>query len=347
MTVGPGGDPRTTGPHTVMTDTDTTASTTARQVRETVETVTRRQGFRPVDHSALAPASRYADHNGLLGVADPAEGSGDDERGADAQEGGEEGDRTVLAPELTTALARAVAGEDKTPEQPSRWRATGPCWRAAGVRPDGRREFHRTAALLVGTDGPEADAELLSLTGAVLGACGLEATDATIRVSHRGLLAAVFDAFSGEIDTAAALSATATHDPGTEAYHDALVEAGMNYGQADTLSEFLRLGVEELDALAELTGSDAVAAAVQDLRATLEAVDADAARRVAVSLSAVLDGPYAAGLTFEVDGPAGDLPAVRGGRCDDLVGASGGDAAPAVGIEVDRPTLARLCSRTE
>lgn len=328
-----------------MTDTDTT---TAHHIRESVETVTRRQGFRPVDYPALAPASRYADHDGLLRVTDPAE-SGDDEHEADAREGSEDGDGTVLVPELTTALARAVAGEDTegTPEQPTRWRATGPCWRAAGVRPDGRREFHRTVALLVGADGPEADAELLSLAGAVLAACGLDPADATIRVSHRGLLAAVFDAFSGEIDTAAALSATATHDPGTEAYHDALVEAGMNYGQADTLSEFLGLGVEELDALAELTGSDAVAAAVQDLRAPLEAVDADAAGRAAVSLSAVLDGPYAAGLTFEVDGPADDLPAVRGGRCDDLVGASGGDAAPAVGLEVDHPTLARLCSRAE
>lgn len=337
MTVETGGPPGDQSPHS-MTDTEMKASTT-RRVRETVETVMHRQGFRAVDYPTLAPESRYADHDadGLLRITDPADASADD-------------GTMVLVPELTTALTRAVTGDDPegTPESPARWRATGPCWRATDGRPDGRREFHRTAALRVGADDPEADAELLSLAGAVLAACGLEPADATLQVSHRGLLAAVFDAFSGEIDTAAALSATATHGPGTETYHDALVDAGMNYGQADTLSEFRGLGVEDLDALAELTGSEAVGAAVEELRAVLDAVDADAARRVTVSLLAPSDRPYDTGLTFRLDGPADDdLPAVRGGRCDDLVGESGGDAAPAVGLEMDHPTLARLCSRAE
>lgn len=357
MTVEPGADTRATRRHTAMTDPHTTAAseaTPAGRVRHTVETVTRRHGFRPVDPPTLAPASRYAAHDrdGLLRVVDPGDVSTDEERESDGHEGsdhdGERGaDATVLVPERTTALARAVAGEDTESEPPARWRATGPCWRAAGARPDGRREFHRTAALLVGSGGP-ADAELLSLVRAVLAGCGLGPDDATVRVSHRGLLASVFDAFGGDIETAAALSATATHDPGTEAYHDALVDAGMNYGQADTVSELLGLGAEDLDVLAELTGSDAVAASVAEFRAVIDAVDSETTEWVAVSLSDLPEYPYGTGPTFRVAAAGDDhTPVVRGGRLDDLVGTADGDAPSAVGLEIDHPALARLCSRPE
>ncbi|WP_276260130.1 ATP phosphoribosyltransferase regulatory subunit [Haloglomus litoreum] len=341
-----------------MTDLDTTEAseaTHARGVRQTVETVTRRHGFRSVDTRTLAPASRYAaqDRDGLLRIVDPADVSADEEHEADshvgsARDGERGGDATVLVPERTRTLARAVAREDTDGLGSSaRWRATGPCWRAAGVRPDGRREFHRTAAIRVGSGG-SSDAELLSLAGAVLAGCGLGPDDATVRVSHRGVLSAVFDAFGGEIETAAALSATATHDPGTEAYHDALVDAGMNYGQADTVSELLGLGAEDLDVLADLTGSDAVAASIEAFRTVIDAVDPDTADRVAVSLSDLPEQPYYTGPTFRVAAAGDDHPPViRGGRIDGLVGAAGGDTLPAVGLEIDHPALAHLCSRAE
>jgi histidyl-tRNA synthetase len=337
---------RATGHHTPMTDPDTTEPTT-RHVRQSLETTLRRQGYQPVDHPTLAPASRYAGHGreGLLAVADPAEESS--ERPADDGSGDTE-EETVLVPELTAALARAVP-DDADPEQQTRWRATGPCWRAAGVRADGRREFHRTAAIHSG-GGPDADAELLSLAASALDACGLDGPAARLHVSHRGLLAAVFDSFSGDIDTEAALTATATHDTTTEAYRDALVDAGMNYGQADTLAELLGVGTAELDALADLTGSEAVRSAVDDLRAVLDAAD-EVVERVEVSLAALPDRPYDTGITVRVAGTAdGRPPAVLGGRFDARFGAAGASAAeprPAVGLEFDHPALARLRSQAE
>ncbi|WP_254821100.1 ATP phosphoribosyltransferase regulatory subunit [Haloglomus halophilum] len=341
-----------------MTDLDTTEPTT-RPVRQCLETTLRRQGYQPVDYPTLAPASRYADHGpgGLLAVADPADESG--ERSArDGDEDTEDTDdteeETVLVPELTTALARAVtAGDDADPEQSGRWRATGPCWRAAGVRADDRREFHRTAAIRLDEGGPDADAELLSLAASALDACGLDGPGARIRVSHRGLLAAVFDSFSGDIDIEAALTATATHDTTAEAYHEALVEAGLNYGQADTLTELLGVGIADLDALADLTGSDAVRSAVDDLRTVLDAAG-EVVERVEVSLAALPDRPYDTGITVRVAGTAdGHPPAVLGGRFDarplasGTSGASGAEPRPAVGLEFDHPVLARLRSRAE
>jgi histidyl-tRNA synthetase len=335
-----------------MTDLDTTEPT-ARHVRQCLETTLRRQGYQPVDYPTLAPASRYADHGrgGLLAVADPAGPAGESgERSAcdDDEDTDDTDDETVLVPELTAALARAVAaGDDADPEQPARWRTTGPCWRAAGVRADGRREFHRTAAIRLGEGDPDADAELLSLAASALDACGLDGPDARIRVSHRGLLAAVFDSFSGDIDIEAVLAATATHDTTAEAYHDALVEAGMNYGQADTLTELLGVGITDLDALADLTGSDAVRSAVDDLRTTLDAAD-EVVDRVEVSLAALPDRPYDTGITVRVAGTAGDHPpAVLGGRFDARLGVSGAEPRPAVGLEFDHPTLACLRSRSE
>jgi histidyl-tRNA synthetase len=334
-----------------MTNLDTTEPTT-RPVRQCLETTLRRQEYQPVDYPTLAPASRYADHGhgGLLSVADPADESGE----RSAHDGDEDTDdteeETVLAPELTMALARAVtAGDDADPKQSGRWRATGPCWRAAGVRADDRREFHRTAAIHTG-GGPDADAELLSLAASALDACGLDGPAARLRVSHRGLLAAVFDSFSGDIDIEAALAATATHDTTTEAYHDALVDAGMNYGQADTLAELLGVGITDLDALADLTGSEAVRSAVDDLRTVLDAAG-EVVERVEVSLAALPDRPYDTGITVRVPGTAdGHPPAVLGGRFDARFGASGASAAeprPAVGFEFDHPALARLRSQAE
>lgn len=318
-----------------MTVHDTTgrADAATAQTRHAVETAARRQGFREVDPPTLAPAARYADRypdDGLLRVADGP--------------GAEPPDDTVLVPEATLPLAAAVADGERPDGSPARLLRAGPCWRAAEERADRRREFRRTALGLFGDAGPTADAEALEAAVTALAAAGIEPGDVPVRVSHRGLLEAVFESFSGEIDVSAALAATAAHDPAAEAYREALVDAGLNYGQADTGAELLGLGLDDLDALADLTGSDAVAAAVDDLRAALEAAGADVVDWLDVSLTALPAPDYYTGVTVSVPRP-GEEWVARGGRFDDLVADLGGDACPAVGVEFDHPRLARLSER--
>jgi len=73
-----------------------------------------------------------------------------------------------------------------------------------------------------------------------------------------------------------------------EEYMELLTDAGLNYGQADNFDEMLHTDADELGTLAGSTGSDDVAAAVENLEAVLSA--AEGLRRPRVLYGVTDDG---------------------------------------------------------
>lgn len=154
-----------------------------------VSAVYERWGFEPLNTGAF----EYADALGkFLPDADrPNEGvfalqDDPDEAG--------NGEWMALRYDLTAPLARFAAQNWETLPKPFRRYAFGPVWRNEKPGPGRFREFVQCDADTVGSDRPEADAEIIAMACEGLQAAGLSADQAVIRVSNRKLFDGLFEA---------------------------------------------------------------------------------------------------------------------------------------------------------
>jgi len=163
--------------------------TAERRIVARVSEVYERWGFEPLE----TPAFEYADALGkFLPDADrPNEGvfALQDDAGSD-----EPGDWMALRYDHTAPLARFAAQTWETLPKPFRRYAYGPVWRNEKPGPGRFREFWQCDADTVGSDRPEADAEIIAMACEGLGAAGLDAGQAQVRVSNRKLFDGLFDA---------------------------------------------------------------------------------------------------------------------------------------------------------
>src|SRR3990167_8621496 len=170
--------------------------TAERRIVARVSEVYERWGFEPLE----TPAFEYADALGkFLPDADrPNEGvfALQDDAGSD-----EPGGWMALRHGHTAPLARVAGQTPGSPAKPwaprpkpSRRSACGRVWRNEKPGPGRFREFWQCDADTVGSDRPEADAEIIAMACEGLGAAGLDAGQAQIRVSNRKLFDGLFDA---------------------------------------------------------------------------------------------------------------------------------------------------------
>ncbi|MDZ4088913.1 MAG: HisS family protein, partial [Tabrizicola sp.] len=154
-----------------------------------VSAVYERWGFEPLDTGAF----EYADALGkFLPEADrPNEGvfALQDDPDEDGN-----GEWMALRYDLTAPLARFAAQNWETLPKPFRRYAFGPVWRNEKPGPGRFREFVQCDADTVGSDRPEADAEIIAMACEGLQAAGLAPEQAVLRVSNRKLFDGLFEA---------------------------------------------------------------------------------------------------------------------------------------------------------
>ncbi len=154
-----------------------------------VSAVYERWGFEPLDTGAF----EYADALGkFLPDADrPNEGvfALQDDPDEDGN-----GEWMALRYDLTAPLARFAAQNWETLPKPFRRYAFGPVWRNEKPGPGRFREFVQCDADTVGSDRPEADAEIIAMACEGLQAAGLAPEQAVLRVSNRKLFDGLFEA---------------------------------------------------------------------------------------------------------------------------------------------------------
>ncbi len=330
-----------------------------------VSEVYERWGFEPLDTSAF----EYADALGkFLPDADrPNEGvfalQDDDDQWM------------ALRYDLTAPLARFAAQSWETLPKPFRRYAFGPVWRNEKPGPGRFREFVQGDADTVGSDRPEADAEIIAMACEGLQAAGLASGQAVIRVSNRKLFDGLFEA-GGVTDPVQKLTALRAIDKfdrlGWEGVAALLGEgrldesgdytkgANLPLGVAATIEAFLASAgdaaltrAQTLDAVARAGGLGAVGeAALEELAAIDRAlgamkVDQDAVR---FDPTIVRGLEYYTGAVFEAELLLSTLDekgrAVRfgsiggGGRYDDLVARFTGERLPATGFSFGVSRLA-------
>ncbi|MBU2270698.1 MAG: histidine--tRNA ligase [Alphaproteobacteria bacterium] len=231
-----------------------------------VSAVYERWGFEPLDTGAF----EYADALGkFLPDADrPNEGVFALQDDPDAEGNGE---WMALRYDLTAPLARFAAQNWETLPKPFRRYAFGPVWRNEKPGPGRFREFVQCDADTVGSDRPEADAEIIAMACEGLQAAGLASDQAVIRVSNRKLFDGLFEA-GGVTDPAQRLTALRAIDKfdrlGWEGVSALLGEGRLDESGDYTKGANLPLGVAAtIEAFLASAGDAALSRA-----ATLEAV---------------------------------------------------------------------------
>ncbi|WP_367176680.1 histidine--tRNA ligase [Haloarcula rubripromontorii] len=308
-----------------------------RWAMDTLEDVAQRYGFREIGTPALEPTEMYVDKSGEEIV---------EELYSFEDKGGRE---VALTPELTPTVARMFVAKQQELSKPIKWVSTRPFWRYEEPQQGRFREFYQTNVDIFGSAEPTADAEILAVAVDMLTDLGLTDEDFEIRVSHRDILSGVLESFGADVDVPEAIRAVdkrakVDHDD----YLDALVEAGLNYGQADKFDEMLQIDAEEIETLADLTGSEDVRAATDNLQAVLDAAtDFGVREHLTVSLTTARGLDYYTGVVFECFDSTGEVSrsVFGGGRYDDLIEGFGGQPTPAVGFAPGHATLQLLCQR--
>jgi histidyl-tRNA synthetase len=306
-----------------------------RAVVDVLEETARRYGFREVGTPAMERTRMYVDKSGEEIV---------EELYAFEDRGGRE---VALAPELTPTVARMVVARQGALAEPIKWFSTRPFWRYEQVQQGRFREFHQTNVDVFGSAEPEADAEILAYAADALTGLGLTGEDFEFRVSHRDVLGGLLASLSGDVDTRAAIRAVDKRAKLDDAaYHDLLGEAGLTRDQAASVDELL--ATDDLEDLVAFAGTERVEAAVENLRAVLDAAaDVGAGEYCEVSLSTARGLDYYTGVVFECFDSTGEVSrsVFGGGRYDDLIEAFGGQPTPAVGVAPGLAPLSLLCQR--
>ena len=308
-----------------------------RWAMDTLEDTAKRYGFREIGTPALEPTEMYVDKSG-------------EEIVEELYSFEDKGGRAVaLTPELTPTVARMVVAKQQALSKPIKWVSTRPFWRYEQVQQGRFREFYQTNVDIFGSASPAADAEVLAVAVDMLTDLGLTAEDFEIRVSHRDILAGVLDAFEADVDVPAAIRAVDKRSKvEREEYVEALQAAGLSYGQADTFDEMLQVEADEVRSLADITGSEQVQAATENLEAVLDAAtDFGVRDHLTVSLTTARGLDYYTGVVFECFDSTGEVSrsVFGGGRYDDLIEGFGGQPTPAVGFAPGHATLSLLCQR--
>ena len=336
-----------------------------RRIVQRVSEVYERWGFEPLDTGAF----EYADALGkFLPDADrPNEGvfalQDDDDQWM------------ALRYDLTAPLARFAAQNWETLPKPFRRYAFGPVWRNEKPGPGRFREFTQCDADTVGSDRPEADAEIIAMACEGLQAAGLPPGQAVVRVSNRKLFDGLFEA-GGVTDPAQRLTALRAIDKfdrlgwsGVAALlgEGRLDESGdytrganLPLGVATTIEAFLGsagdgaqtragtldviarcggLGLAGEAALEELAGIDRALGA---MRVSQDSVrfDPTIVRGLEYYTGAVFEAELLLETTDDRGRPVRFGSIGGGGRYDDLVARFTGESTPATGFSFGVSRLA-------
>tara|TARA_B100001146_G_scaffold208007_1_gene203813 strand:+ start:3357 stop:4568 length:1212 start_codon:yes stop_codon:yes gene_type:complete len=242
------------------------------------------------------------------------------------------GRRVSLRPEMTPSLARMVMARAGALPTPIKWFSIPQCWRYERTQRGRGREHYQWNVDVWGTEGIEADAELISVLSTFFRSVGLGPEDLVIRVSSRKVLEEVLGSVgvSGEAFPAVCVIVDKMGKTSEEAMSAQLAEQGLDTDAISTIRS--TLGLQDLDALSSALGDGSPA--VSELTSLFSLIDSYGISDWVVFDASVVRGlAYYTGPVFEAHDRAGELRAiVGGGRYDRLLSTLGGRDMPATGF---------------
>jgi histidyl-tRNA synthetase len=255
------------------------------------------------------------------------------------------GRRVALRPEFTASVARLVATTLRNEPKPLRLFCFGSLYRYDEPQKGRFREFWQSNFELVGSNKPEADAEILLLTNHLMKDVGLK--NVMFKVGHVGVLRGILSQEKIVED----LQNQAMQRMDKKLYDEALKivqDAGASQEGLQTLQSLINLrGGDFAKVLGEMReivkGYVEAVKAVENLDEILSLVaEAKEGLNIMIDAGFARGLEYYTGMIFEVYVPELDIALAGGGRYDRLIELFGGEPTPAVGVAhgIDRIMLA-------
>ena len=251
----------------------------------------------------------------------------------------------ALRPEFTASVARLVATTLRNEPKPFRLFCVGSIYRYDEPQRGRYREFWQSNYELMGSNRPEADAEILLLTNMLMQESGLKKF--AIKIGHVGVLRGIFS--QEKLEDRAQNAIMQLMDK--KQYDDALKmvgDAGMSKKSVKVLRELVELKGNKVFDIVEkikacVKGYEKAIEATENLCQILKLVS-DSGCKIDMTVEAGFARglEYYTGMILEVYVPSMDIALGGGGRYDKLIELFGGEPTPAVGVAhgIDRIMLA-------
>jgi histidyl-tRNA synthetase len=250
----------------------------------------------------------------------------------------------ALRPEFTASIARLVATTFRNEPKPFRIFCMGSAYRYDEPQRGRYREFWQSDYELVGTNRPEADAEILMLTDSLMRNAGL--AKFTMKIGHVGVIRGIL-----QQEKISEKEQNAIMQLMDKKEYDAAIilteKAGAPRKCATILRQLLACkGIEIFEITRQmkelLREYPKSIAAVENLEEVLKLVrESECKIDMTVDAGFARGLEYYTGLVFEIYVPGLDIALGGGGRYDKLVELFGGEPSPAVGVAhgIDRIML--------
>jgi histidyl-tRNA synthetase len=261
------------------------------------------------------------------------------------------GRMVALRPEFTPSLARVVATTFKNESRPFRLFCVGSLYRYDEPQQGRYREFWQSNYELMGSNKPEADAEIIMLTNDLMKAVGLKSY--VFRVGHVGVLRGILS--EDKVDDKAQNAVLQLMDK--KQYGEALKlaeDSGASRKSVSVLRDLVEMKslkvLEAVESMRErVRGYETALKAAENLDEILRLV-LESGCKIDMNVDAGLARglEYYTGMVFEINVPELEVALGGGGRYDRLIELFGGESTPAVGIAhgLDRIMLAMQKQRT-
>jgi histidyl-tRNA synthetase len=245
------------------------------------------------------------------------------------------GRRVALRPEFTASIARLVATKLRTAPKPLRLFCVGSLYRYDEPQFGRFREFWQANYEILGSNKPEADAEILTLTSDLLKRLGIH--NHYLKIGHVGILRGILNQEGIKEDQQNQVMQLLDKKRWEEAL--TLIEgAGVSQQCLTTLKKVLETkGKEPNQVIKKIMEAikkyDEAVAAAENLQEIL-----DLSTQGKDKLETLIEAGFARGLEYytgmvvEAYVPGLDFALEGGGRYDRLIELFGGEPTPAVGV---------------
>jgi histidyl-tRNA synthetase len=251
------------------------------------------------------------------------------------------GSRTVaLRPEFTSSIARLATTSLKNEPKPLRTLSIGSVYRYDEPQRGRYREFYQSDFELLGSDKPEADAEIILLTNSFMKAAGL--SNYAFKLGNVGIIRGVLDQANIDEKAQNAILQHMDKKEFEEAFKLVKSEKCLKKlkGTLDLKCDNIFDAAKRVKD--EVIGCEKASEAAEDLQCILKLVTKSQCPIETVEPTFARGLEYYTGMIFEVYIPELDIALGGGGRYDRLIEVFGGEPTPATGVAhgLDRIALA-------
>jgi histidyl-tRNA synthetase len=256
------------------------------------------------------------------------------------------GRKVALRPEFTASIARLATTSLRNEPKPFRLFSTGSVYRYDEPQKGRYREFWQANYEIMGSNRPEADAEIILTANSLLKKVGLK--DYALKLGHVGVLRALLS--EEGLDERTQSEVLQKMD---KKEYDAAFKLVSSEECRNTLAGLLKLrgssSAQTIENMRRyLKDCEKALAAVDNLASILDFVTQSGCEIENVDPAFARGLEYYTGMIFELYIPQMDIAIGGGGRYDRLIEVFGGEPTPAVGVAagLDRIAIAMHTQKT-